>query len=64
MLSHPSRYVYVYCEDGTRENVAMDDTLNRDEAIEFCRYFEKWWKKKVIKVTLERYGEVFKAFQF
>lgn len=58
MLSLPSRYVYVYYEDGNSENVAMTDTLDRTEAEEYKTYWETARRKKVVTVSLEDRGRM------
>ena len=53
MLNLPTRYTYVYYEDGTRDNVAMEDTLTKAEAERYKAMWEKHRKKAVILVSLE-----------
>ena len=65
MLSLPMRYVDVIFEDGTKENVAMQDTLDKKEAHEFQTDWSVWRDKKVVRVELrKRDGTVLKFFEF
>lgn len=65
MLSLPSRWVYVWYEDGKRENVANTDTLSAEEAQEFKEEWEKARGKKVVAVDLTTSeGRLVKTFTF
>ena len=52
MFNLPHRWVFVFYEDGTRENVANQDTLSAAEARALKFNWEKWRNKKVIAVML------------
>lgn len=61
----PSRWVYVWYEDGKMENVANSDTLTLEEAECFRDMWEKARKKKVVRVTLEtQNGDTLKSFTY
>lgn len=58
-------WVYVWYEDGTRENVANTDDLTSREAQEYRDRWEKARGKKVVRVTLESSkGYVSKQYRF
>ena len=64
-LQLPDMWVYVWYEDGTRENVANTDHLNSWEAQEYHDRWEKARGKKVVRVTLESSkGYVSKQYRF
>lgn len=64
-LQLPTMWVYVWYEDGTRENVANTDDLTSREAEDFRNRLEKVRGKKVVRVTLESSkGYVSKQFRF
>ena len=61
----PSLWVYVWYEDGTRENVANTDDLTAREAEEFRDRWQKARGKKVVRVTLEsRSGQTYAKYKF
>ena len=65
MLAMPTSNVYVYYEDGKRENVAIQDDLDKNDAYEFKVLYEKVRRKFVIMVTLEtRNGDTLSRFVF
>ena len=65
MLSLPSRWVYVWYENGKRENVANTDTLSAEEAQEFKEEWEKARGMKVVAVDLTTSeGRLVKSFTF
>ena len=64
-LQLPTMRVYVWYEDGTRENVANTDDLTSREAQEYHDRWEKARGKKVVRVTLESSkGYVSKQYRF
>ena len=64
-LQLPTMWVYVWYEDGTRENVANTDDLTSREAQEYHDRWEKARGKKVVRVTLESSkGYVSKQYRF
>ena len=64
-LQLPTMWVYVWYEDGTRENVANTDDLTSREAQEYHDRLEKARGKKVVRVTLESSkGYVSKQYRF
>ena len=64
-LQLPAMWVYVWYEDGTRENVANTDDLTSREAQEYHDRWEKARGKKVVRVTLESSkGYVSKQYRF
>ena len=64
-LQLPTMWVYVWYEDGTRENVANTDDLTSREAQEYRDRWEKARGKKVVRVTLESSkGYVSKQYRF
>lgn len=65
MLSLPSRWVFVYYEDGKTENVANTDTLSTDEARAYKERWEKARNKRVIRVELQdSKGNLLKSFSY
>lgn len=65
MLSLPSRWVYVWYEDGKMENVANTDTLDAYEAREFKETWEKARGKKVVRVDLQSSnGNLVKSYTY
>ncbi len=65
MLSLPSRWVYVWYEDGKMENVANTDTLDANEAREFKETWEKARGKKVVRVDLQNSnGNLVKSYTY
>lgn len=65
MLNLPSRWVFVYYENGKIENVANSDTLSVQEAREFKEYWEKARNMKVVRVDLQgNRGRLLKSFTY
>lgn len=65
MLSLPSRWVFVWYEDGKMENVANQDTLSAEEAREFKEYWEKARGKKIGRVDLQdSKGRLLKSYTY
>lgn len=64
-LCLPSRWVYVWYEDGDMENVANTDTLTPEEAERYKSRWEAVRNKKVVQVTLEsQKGDTLKSFAY
>ena len=61
----PTRWVYVWYEDGKMENVANSDTLTLEEARSYKAEWEKARRKKVVRVTLETNdGNILRSFSY
>lgn len=65
MLSLPSRWVFVWYEDGKMENVANSDTLSTEEAREFKEYWEKARGQKIVRIDLQgSKGHLLKSYTY
>ena len=65
-LDLPSRWVYLWFDNGLVKNVANTDSLSKAEAEEFKREWEDWKKPlKVVRITLEgNHGNIYKDYEF
>lgn len=62
VFDFPSRCVYVEFSDGTKENVACDNSLTKSEADWFCDY---WTRKGNVKAVMLMDGtQELKRFEY